>query len=62
MAKKKKTTNPSEVPSPAKNPEITTPSDPEEPIVAPEEDPDYIPDDDPFETPPYEIPPPAEGP
>jgi hypothetical protein len=35
--------------------------DPEEPLV-PEESPDYIPEEDPFETPPFEVPPPGEGP
>ena len=36
-------------------------TDPEEPLV-PIEDPDYIPEEDPFETPPIEVPPPGEGP
>ena len=35
--------------------------DPEEPLL-PEESPDFIPEEDPFETPPVEIPPPGEGP
>ena len=61
MPKKKQPGRPFEIPSPEKNPEINPPADPEEPII-PEEDPDIIPDEDPFKTPPYEIPPPAEGP
>jgi len=59
MAKKPR--KPSEIPSPGKQPEIKPSADPEEPIV-PEEDPDTIPDENPFETPPYEIPPPGESP
>ena len=61
MAKMKKPDKPLEIPSPEKHPEINPVIDPEEPIV-PIEDPDIIPDEDPFETPPYEIPPPGEGP
>jgi hypothetical protein len=60
MAKKIKPGKP-EIPSPEKHPEIDPPFDPEEPII-PEEAPDIIPDEDPFETPPHEIPPPGEGP
>ncbi|MCW3094102.1 MAG: hypothetical protein JWP81_5171 [Ferruginibacter sp.] len=44
-----------------KQPDVIPPVDPEEMII-PEEDPDLIPDEDPFETPPYEDPPPGEGP
>ena len=61
MPKKIKPDKPFEIPSPQKHPEINPVIDPEEPIV-PMEDPDIIPDEDPFETPPYEIPPPGEGP
>ena len=61
MPKKIKPDKPFEIPSPQKQPEINPVVDPEEPIV-PIEDPDIIPDEDPFETPPYEIPPPGEGP
>ena len=61
MPKKIKPDKPFEIPSPQKHPEINPVIDPEEPI-APIEDPDVIPDEDPFETPPYEIPPPGEGP
>lgn len=61
MPKKIQPAKPFEIPPPEKNPEINLPVDPEEPII-PEEDPDIIPDENPFETPPYEIPPPAEGP
>jgi hypothetical protein len=52
---------PTEKPALPKHPEIEEPFDPEEPII-PQEDPDIIPDEEPFETPPYEVPPPAEGP
>ncbi|HTQ63850.1 MAG TPA: hypothetical protein VMI12_03585 [Puia sp.] len=56
MPTKKKPEAPSEPPSP----EIKPVKEPENP-VAPEEDPDMIPDKEPVETPPYEIPPPGEG-
>jgi hypothetical protein len=49
-----------EVPS-APFPEQVPIVDPEDPLV-PEEGPDFIPEEDPFETPPVEIPPPGEGP
>ena len=52
----------SQTPLPEKHPEIEPSVDPEEPLIPPEEDPDLIPDDDPYKTPPYEIPPPGEGP
>ena len=61
MPTKKQPGKPIETPPPEKNPEILPPLDPEEPII-PEDDPDIIPDENPFETPPYEVPPPAEGP
>ncbi len=61
MPKKIQPGKPFEIPSPEKHPEINLPAEPEEPIVH-EEDPDIIPDEDPFETPAYEIPSPAEGP
>ena len=62
MAKRKKITQPAEFPVPEKKPEIhRPPEEPEEPVI-PEFDPDEIPDEDPEEIPPYEIPPPAEGP
>ncbi len=61
MAKKKKTDQPAEVPTPEKNPERLFPDEPEVPEL-PKEDPDVIPDEEPFETPPYETPPPGEGP
>jgi hypothetical protein len=61
MPKKVKPGKPIETPSPEKHPELEPFFDPEEPMI-PEEDPDIIPDEDPFETPPYEVPPPAEGP
>jgi hypothetical protein len=56
MTKKKTTEKPVEIPLPEKQPEIKQPIDPEEPIV-PGEDPDKVPYESPFETPPYEIPP-----
>lgn len=62
MEKKKLPGKPIEIPAPDKHPEIIQPFDPEDPII-PIEDPDIIPDEDPFETPPpYEIPPPGESP
>jgi len=61
MAKKIKPDKPLEIPSPEGKPEIDPIIDPEEPLI-PTENPDIIPDEDPFETPPYEIPPPGEGP
>jgi hypothetical protein len=61
MPTKKQPGKPIETPPPGKNPEIIQPLDPEEPII-PEDDPDMIPDEDPFVTPPFEVPPPAEGP
>jgi len=61
MAKKKQPDKPG-IPKPEKFPEIKPP-DPEEPLNIPEEDPDIIPGDEPFENPPPdEIPPPGEGP
>lgn len=50
-----------DIPIPEKKPEMPTPADPEEPII-PVEDPEIIPDEDPFENPPYEVPEPGEGP
>lgn len=61
MAKTKKQDKPFEIPSPGKHPETKPVYDPEDPIP-PEEDPDMIPDDDPFENPPHEIPVPGERP
>jgi len=61
MAKKTKSPAPFEIPQPGKIPEMEPYADPEEPL-APEENPDQIPDLDPDEKPPYEIPPPGEGP
>lgn len=60
MEKKKKYSWPLEVPLPGKNTEIEIPIDPEEPII-PEESPDIIPDEGPFENPPDEMPEPGEG-
>ncbi len=61
MPAKKQQINPIEIPLPGKHPEIELPVDPEEAII-PVEDPDMIPDENPFESPPYEIPEPGEGP
>lgn len=61
MDKKKKADKPVEVPSPGKYIEVNPDEIPESPAL-PEEDPEIIPDEDPFETPPYEIPEPGEGP
>ena len=61
MPKKKQPTEPIEIPAPERNPEINPEDIPESPVL-PEEEPDIIPDEAPFITPPYEVPPPAEGP
>jgi hypothetical protein len=61
MTKKKPPERPIETPAPEIQPEIEMPVDPENPLT-PQEDPDIIPFEDPYETPPYEVPPPAEGP
>ena len=50
-----------EIPHPANVPEMEIPVDQEEPAT-PEEDPDIIPGEDPFENPTYKIPEPGEGP
>ena len=51
-----------DIEEPGKEHEIEVPSDPEEPITEPGE-PDFIPDENPFENPPpFEIPPPGERP
>jgi len=60
MPKKIQPKEPIEIP-PAKYPEIHPDEITEIPLV-PEEVPDIIPDEDPFETPPYEVPEPGEGP
>lgn len=61
MGKQKKIPKPGETPSPQKQPEILPGNDPEEPVLPVE--PDFVPNEDPFETPPpYEVPPPGEGP
>jgi hypothetical protein len=61
VAKKRNTRYPPEFPLPEKPGEVDSPSDPEEPLI-PEEEPDMLPEEEPFETPPYEVPPPEEGP
>ena len=60
MPKKKQPGQPPEMQPPVKNPEI--PDDiPAEPLL-PEEDPDYIPGEEPAEIPPYGVPAPGEAP
>ncbi len=61
MPKKTQPKEPIEIPVPERNPEINPEDIPESPVL-PEEDPDIIPDEASFITPPYEVPPPAEGP
>ncbi len=46
---------------PAGQPDTNPLADPED-LIVPEQDPDIITDEDPFETPPYESPEPGEGP
>jgi hypothetical protein len=60
MSKRKKTDSPQEIPSPEKHPEII-PTFPPEEVELPAE-PDFIPDEDPYETPPEEEPSPGERP
>jgi len=62
MAKKTSPSKPAEAPIPGRVPEVGEPAVPELPAL-PGEDPDIIPEEDPFENPPpYEIPPPGEAP
>jgi hypothetical protein len=62
MAKKKHIEQPAEILPAEGTPELIPPiPDPDE-LPVPDEEPDIIPDDDPFETPPYEVPPPGESP
>jgi hypothetical protein len=61
MQKSKTPSKSPEVEPPEKTVEVPKPIDPEEPLL-PDEDPDIIPEEEPFENPPYEVPPPAEGP
>jgi hypothetical protein len=61
MPTKQPPQKPFEMPKPAKIPEIIEPLDPDE-LIIPDEDPDFIPEENPFENPPEEMPPPAEGP
>lgn len=61
MPKKIKPEVPVEIPSPGRDPEIHPDAIPDLPLL-PDEDPDIIPDEEPFETPPHEIPEPGEGP
>lgn len=52
---------PVEIPEPEKMPEITPDHVPESPEM-PKEEPDNIPEEEPFITPPYEVPTPSETP
>lgn len=61
MPDKKKEGQPVEVPGPEKTPEIKPEVDLEYPLL-PDESPDVIPEEEPFVTPPYEVPEPGEGP
>lgn len=61
MAKKIIPEEPVVVPAPLHDPEIDPEELPEYPAI-PEEGPDVIPEENPFVNPPYEMPPPGEGP
>ena len=61
MTWKKMYDHPLEFPEPGKQPEFKPSINPEEPFL-PEENPEIIPWEDPFETPPYEMPPSVEVP
>jgi hypothetical protein len=61
MATKKQPSKPAKATYPGKVPEIEPDELPENP-VSPEDETDLIPDEDPFETPPEEMPEPGEGP
>ena len=50
-----------EIPAPGKNPEIHPDAISEIPLIE-EDDPEIIPDEDPYLTPPYEVPEPGEAP
>jgi hypothetical protein len=61
MLKKIPPYKPSKMPAPKKLPEVEPSIDPEDPFIS-QEDPDTIPDEDPFKNPPaFEIPEPGEG-
>ena len=67
MAKKNNNKAPLEVPKAGKHPELPSEYIPEDPVIAKEDedvdnDADTVYDEDVFETPPYETPPPGEGP
>lgn len=62
MAKKLTPEEPVVVPAPLRDPEIDPEEVPGEPVIIPGEGPDVIPDENPFVEPPYEVPPPGEGP
>lgn len=61
MPKNTQPKEPIEIPAPERNPEINREDIPESPVL-PEEEPEIIPEEAPLIIPPYEIPPPAEGP
>lgn len=62
MEKKKKQSQAPEVSIPDKQSATEIPFDPERPIAPIDADPDLIPEEDPFENAPFEIPQPGEGP
>ena len=62
MPRKTPPKEPEEIPKPRKHPPETDPDAIPDSPAWPETNPDLIPDDDPFETPPAEIPEPGEGP
>jgi hypothetical protein len=61
MSDKKKPADPSHTLLPEQPSEVRLPDYPEDPLI-PEEDPDIIMDEKLIEPPPYEMPPPGEGP
>jgi hypothetical protein len=61
MTKKKTTHKTNELPVPEPAPDVKKQEEPVYPLTA-EEELDVIPDEDPFENPPVETPPPGEGP
>ena len=62
MDKKQHPHPPQELPPLANIPETNPPTDPEEPLVLPpEQAPELVPDEDPYENPPMEFPVPGEG-
>jgi hypothetical protein len=60
VSKPKTQKEPPEIKQPEKEPEIKQPIYPEDPGI-PGENPDFVPFENPFEMPPYEVPPPGES-